>query len=405
MEEDTYVVLRVTPSADFGNPFEAWGGFSFGPTAQRQGVEIQVEEEGSLSKRDIVDLRRQPGVQCVAPVIPTQLVEPTAVEEAEAPSAGGVTWGVIATRAAESPFTGKGVTVAVLDTGIDSQHPAFQGVQLVQRDFTGEGDQDGQGHGTHVAGTIFGRPIQGLRFSVAPGVERAVIGKVLDSQGRGTTAGIYSAILWAVDQGAQVINMSLGIDFPGLVEMWVQQGLPASLATSRALEGYRANLRLFDSLSALLRSRASMFQTTLIVAAAGNESRREVDPKFEITVSPPAAADGIVSVGALQTKGEPHDQLTIADFSNTGPNVSAPGVAIYSAWPGNRYRKINGTSMASPHVTGVAALWAEKLLVERGQLNLNEFEARLVGHASKERLASIVEALDVGAGLVQAPLT
>jgi subtilisin family serine protease len=252
--------------------------------------------------------------------------------------------------------------------------------------------------------TIFGRPIHGLRYSVAPGVERALIGKVLDSQGHGTTALIYNAILWAADQGAHVINMSLGLDFPGLVAWWIERGLPSDLATSRALEGYRANVRLFDTLAALMRSRASLFQSTLIVAAAGNESKREISPTYEITVSPPAAADGIVSVGALQSTGEPHNQLTVADFSNTGPNISAPGVAIYSAWPGGAYRKISGTSMASPHVAGVAALWAEKLLAERGQINLTEFEARLVGQATRDRLAANVEALDVGAGLVQAPV-
>ncbi|HSN76137.1 MAG TPA: S8 family serine peptidase [Anaerolineae bacterium] len=404
MEAGPYVVLRVTPSSSFGSPFSPGGGLAFGPSAQPQGVDIQVDEERSLTKNDLTDLRRDPAVQLVAPVIPTQLVRPTAVEEAAAPTESGFTWGVIATGAAQSPFTGKGVTVAVLDTGIDAQHPAFQGVQLVQKDFTGEGDMDGQGHGTHVAGTIFGRPIDGLRFGMAPGVERALIGKVLDSQGRGTTAQIYSAILWAAEEGAHVINMSLGLDFPGLVAWWIEHDLPADLATSRALESYRANLRLFDSLAALVRSRASMFQSTLIVAAAGNESKRDVNPDYEIVVSPPATADGIVSVGALQSRGEPHDQLTVADFSNTGANIAAPGVAIYSAWPGNSYRRINGTSMASPHVAGVAALWAQKLIEQRGRLSLNEFEAKLVGQASTNRLDPSVEALDIGAGLVQAPL-
>lgn len=408
MEEGPYVVLRVTPSSSLGNPFSPWGGhLSFGPSAQAQpqGVDIQVDEETSLTKNDLNDLRREPGVQLVAPVIPTQLVRPTAIEEAAAPTESGFTWGVIVTGAAQSPFTGRGVTVAVLDTGIDAQHPAFQGVQVVQRDFTGEGDFDGDGHGTHVAGTIFGRPIDGLRYSVAPGVERALIGKVLDSKGRGTTAQIYRAILWAVDEGAQVINMSLGLDFPGLVAWWIDHGLPNDLATSRALEGYRANLQLFDSLAALVRSRANMFQSTLIVAAAGNESKRNINPAYEIIVSPPAAADGIVSVGALGSSGEPHDKLTVADFSNTGPNISAPGVAIYSAWPGNGYRTINGTSMASPHVAGVAALWAQKLIEQQGRLMLNQFEARLVGQASTNRLDPSVEALDIGAGLVQAPLS
>jgi subtilisin family serine protease len=91
------------------------------------------------------------------------------------------------TGVAESPFTGHGVTVAVLDTGIDAEHEAFQGVELIQQDFTGEGNGDGHGHGTHCGGIIFGQKVNGFRFSVAPGVRRALIGKVLASDGSGST--------------------------------------------------------------------------------------------------------------------------------------------------------------------------------------------------------------------------
>ena len=118
-----------------------------------------------------------------------------------------------------SPFTAKGVTVAVLDTGIDATHPAFEGVELIQKDFTGEGRGDKNGHGTHVAGTIFGQTVDGLRIGVAPGIGRALVGKVLDALGGGSTQSIAEAIQWALNSGANVISMSLGMDFPGLVKL------------------------------------------------------------------------------------------------------------------------------------------------------------------------------------------
>ena len=78
-----------------------------------------------------------------------------------------------------SSCTGNGIVVAVLDTGIDASHPAFAGVEVIQKDFTGEGDGDQHGHGTHCAGTIFGRNVNGTRIGVAMGVKKALIGKVL----------------------------------------------------------------------------------------------------------------------------------------------------------------------------------------------------------------------------------
>ena len=181
MESSQYIILRDTSRVDLSEPFS---GRSFAievsPAPKAPVPQIELE---SLDTRDLFDLRRDPQVVSIAPPIPVALIEPTASEEAQTLSEPGATWGVTVTGAADSPFTGKGVTVAILDTGIDASHEAFKGVTVIEQDFTGEGNGDGQGHGTHCAGTVFGQVVNGFRFGVAPGVQRALIGKVLNSKG------------------------------------------------------------------------------------------------------------------------------------------------------------------------------------------------------------------------------
>jgi subtilisin family serine protease len=313
------------------------------------------------------------------------------------------TWGVEVTGASTSSYIGEGITVAVLDTGINADHEAFAGMELIQKDFTGEGNGDAHGHGTHCAGTIFGRDTSDRRFGIAQGVNRALIGKVLGLEG-GSSDQICNAILWASEKGANVISMSLGLDFPGWVKYLVDNDYPVNLATSIALEDYRANTRLFDNLAQMIQARNHMLSNgTVIVAAAGNESQRDTQADYEISVSPPAVADGIISVGALKTIGAPHNALDVAGFSNTGANISAPGVDIYSVQAGGGYTYMSGTSMATPHVAGIAALWAEKLLKIRGNVNTLELTSKLIGQAEIDCLRSGIDFMDVGAGLVQAP--
>jgi len=353
----------------------------------------------SLDRQQIPQLTRDASVLAVAPAMPMRLVAPFDFGNLQA-TAQTVTWGVHAVGADSSPMDGQGVVVAVLDTGIDAAHPAFAGVELIQKDFSGEGNGDQNGHGTHCCGTIFGRAVNGMRIGVAPGVRKALIGKVLDRNGGGSSEGIVAAILWAADQGAHVISMSLGIDFGGYVKWLVeQQGMPVELATSRALEGYRTNTRLFDTLSDHIKSRGANTHPTLIVAAAGNESRRDQDPDFEVAVAPPAIAEGIVSVAAL---GEGQGGFRTAPFSNTGANVSGPGVNIISAAMGGGLRSLSGTSMATPHVAGVAALWAQHLM-QRDAFTVFNLIGKLAGTASSEGLAQGFDPFDVGAGMVQSP--
>ncbi|MFC3505507.1 S8 family serine peptidase [Micromonospora krabiensis] len=225
----------------------------------------------------------------------------------------------------QAGFDGTGVTVGVLDTGIDATHPDFAGRLAAVRDFTGGGDpSDAVGHGTHVASTIVGSgAASGGRYrGVAPGAT-LVVGKVCatnDCQDSDIIAGMQ----WAAPQ-ARVVNVSLGgTDTPDLD--------PLETAVQDLSERYG----------------------TLFVVAAGNEGK----PK---SVMSPASADDALAVAAVDAD----DQR--AYFSARGPRVgdnhikpeiSAPGVDIVAAAPGGGYVPMSGTSMATPHVAGSAAILA-----------------------------------------------
>ena len=393
----TYTVLRDLTAASTGEPYGGATGLD-APDLGSVGLRVDVER---LDKSDVRSLSRDPAVRAIAPVMPTTLIHPVGEpEDQPSTEATATAWGVSAVGADTSPRTGAGVVVAVLDTGIDASHPAFTGVTLTQMDFSGAGNGDKQGHGTHCAGTVFGREVDGTRIGVAPGVSEALIGKVLGDDGSGDSDMIFRGIQWALDNHAQVISMSLGFDFPGLVEDLVDQGWPADLATSVALEAYRANLRMFDALMAVARGREPFGGGCVLVAAAGNESRRNIDPDYEIAASIPAAADGVVSVGAL---GESPGGLQVAPFSNTFPQVSGPGVKVLSAKLGGNLTTLSGTSMATPHVAGVAALWWEELAASSVPLSARATVAKLLATATTAGLAVDGDPADRGLGIVQAP--
>lgn len=351
---------------------------------------IRVE---NLTEKEAADQARNEQVAAIAPTMPISLIKPV---EIDGPAAANTAWGISAVEADQSPFDGTGVKVAVLDTGIDASHSAFAHTTITPRDFTGSGGGDRNGHGTHCAGTIFGRG-SNERIGVAPGVTDVLIGKVLGDGGDGSSEMIFSALQWAMEQRANIISMSLGFDFPGMVDQYVEAGWPASLATSIALEAYRGNLRMFDALMAQSRALSAFGAAPLIVAASGNESQRKIDPQFKIAASLPAAAEGVISVAALQQEAQGY---SVADFSNSMATLAAPGHSILSAKTGGDYVALSGTSMACPHVAGVAALWWQKL---GARASAAQVAAQLRASCRLDSLSLSPNADDVGQGLVTAP--
>ncbi|MEF9999451.1 MAG: S8 family serine peptidase [Comamonas sp.] len=353
-----------------------------------------------LPEHAVSELKNDPQVQLVVPTMPTRLISPVELKPVLPRTALASNWGIRAVRADKSRYDGAGVSIAVLDTGIDRDHPAFAGMTLVEKDFSDHGNGDRNGHGTHCAGTIFGRNDGQQRVGVARGVERALIGKVLGDDGAGQSEMVFHALTWAMEQQADIISMSLGFDFPGMVSRLMADGWPLDLATSTALEAYGGNLRMFDAIMAVLKAQAAFGVAPLVIAAAGNESRRALKREYRIATSLPASADDVISVAAV---GRTDGKFMVADFSNIQARLSAPGVDITSAWPGGGLRTISGTSMACPHVAGVAALWWQFLRQADIKPTARNVSARLISNARKNVFVANTDESDVGQGLVTAP--
>lgn len=322
--------------------------------------------------------------------------------EAVPPAANGapleVSWGIAAVGADTAHAGGASATVAMLDTGI-ADHDAFDGIDIDTHNFTTSGNDDVQGHGTHCAGTIFGRDCLGHRIGVARGVRKAFIAKVLDDNGHGTSDWLLQGIKWALDKRADVISISIGYDFPGMVKKLAER-MPVDLATSHALVAYRQNLRAFDAIMGLVRAMAGSESGSVIVAATGNESHAEIDPRFRVDATLPASAQDVVAVAAAELRD---GQFRIADFSNAAPIITAPGVDIVSARPDGTFAKMSGTSMACPHAAGIAALWWDHLRAQAGDVSARQVAARLSASARNNVFVPGFSRTEFGDGLATAP--
>jgi len=286
-------------------------------------------------------------------------VAPTMLPADVSAQVAGVTWGLSACKVPYSHFSGKGIKVAVLDTGFDLGHPEFAGRPLVTNTFVGDPVQDVHGHGTHTTGTACGPlapagPIQ--RYGIGYGAQ-IFVGKVLSNSGSGTQGQVLAGMNWAIANKCAVISMSLGAQIP------VQPSYTAAGA-------------------------AALAAGCLIIAAAGNASSR---PRVINPAGAPANSPTVMSVAALDSS------LRVAVFSNGGKiDIAGPGVNVFSSWPRpTLHNTISGTSMATPHVSGCAALWAQSNHGLRG----SALRAKLV--ATARHLPAPPS--DVGAGLVQAP--
>lgn len=278
------------------------------------------------------------------------------------------TWGLRASRVTHSRYSGEGIRVAVLDTGLDLNHPDFDGRTIRSQSFIpGEAVQDRNGHGTHCIGTACGprRPGVGPRYGVAYNAD-IFAGKVLSNAGSGSDGAILAGINWALRNKCEIVSMSLG------------RGVRPGEAPSRSYE---------------IAGRRALRAGSLIIAAAGNDSSR---PFVVRPVSSPANARSILAIAAVDPN------LRVASFSNGGVNsgggevnLSGPGVDVHSSWPmPRRLRSIQGTSMATPHVAGIAALIAEEVPSARGVRLYRELRRRV------RRLRG--GRTDIGSGLAEA---
>ncbi len=284
---------------------------------------------GTVTREGLAGLRSDDRVASVGGAPQLSLIKPVRV--AAATMQTKVTWGIeflgVPKLWAEG-LSGKGVRVAHLDTGVDGKHPALKTAIASFAEFDSFGRlvkpspaaHDTGQHGTHTAATIAGRPVQGRAVGVAP---KAELASALVIEGGNVIARVLGGMDWALTQGVSVLSMSLGL--PGLLEE-------------------------FLPITQILRAR-----NVLPVMAVGNEGPGR-------SRSPGNYAEAL-SVGAI------NDQSLIAQFSSSQrfkrkvepivPDLAAPGVNVISARPGGGFQTMDGTSMATPHIAGLAALLFE----------------------------------------------
>lgn len=274
-------------------------------------------------------------------VVAVEIAQPVELFMESAPRATdprrGELWGLdrLRVESAWTLATGNGVKVAVIDTGV-ARHVDLpnigKGADFVSSG--GDGTNDGNGHGTHVAGTIAAAANNGIGVTgVAPDVEILPV-RVLGDSGSGTSAEVAQGIIWAADNGANVINLSLG----GTTYSQVME-----IATTYAIS-----------------------RGVTVIASAGNSGNWGSPRAY------PASNPGVIGVAATTRD----DQRASFSTRNEWVDIAGPGAGILSTIPGDNYASFNGTSMAAPHVAGVAALVHERARKSGEAINITEFSCR-----------------------------
>jgi len=250
-------------------------------------------------------------------------------------------WGIKSIGMERALYTGKGIDVCILDTGLEMSHPDFSSREIEGKSFIQGEDwsKDPNGHGTHCTGISAGnlRSDTGKRYGIAKDCNLK-IAKVLSDKGKGTTSSVIDAIDWAITKQFRILSLSLASP----VYLNEKPSVLFETVGTRALEN-----------------------NCLIIAAAGNDSNRPSLPK---PVSAPANSLSIMAVAAID------GQMRVAKFSNGGLNpstggninVCAPGVDIFSSYPKNTKNKnyyfaLSGTSMATPYVSESFYLKTEEI--------------------------------------------
>lgn len=269
----------------------------------------------------------------------------------EVESTGTVSsWGIERIGAYNTSIEDSSSSVAVIDTGIEASHDDL--IVQDQEDFTGEGVGDKNGHGTHVAGII---AADGDLIGTSPSADLYSV-KVLNSNGSGSLSDVIAGIDWAMQQNIEVMNLSLGTSTDSSI-------LHETVKTVRD-KGH------------------------IIISSAGNNGNNQDGSCEEQNIVYPAKYNSVISVSSM------NQNENISSFSSVGDEVDimAPGSSIPSTYLNNEYIKLSGTSMASPHVSGVVSL-----LIDVGYTTPSEIETRL-----KNTSERILDSCSEGSGLVNA---
>ena len=310
---------------------------------------------GTVDREGLAGLQSAPEVSRISAALQPSLIRPVARSAATLRTT--TTWGIRAVGAQElwaAGLSGKDVKVAHLDTGVDADHPSLSGAIAAYAEFDIAGTPlDGaaphdtdldEGHGTHTAATIAGRAVGRHHVGVAPGVALYAATVI---EGGDVIARILAGMDWAVGEGVRVLSLSLGIrgyvtDFLGIVDVLRDSGV-------------------------------------LPIVAVGNEGPG--------TSRSPGNYPRVISVGYYNAREVVADDSSSQRFPRRSqplvPDVVAPGEDIISAAPGGGWRTLSGSSMAVPHVTGIAAL----LLEAHPTATVNRLERAIQGSAQLGTLA------------------